>query len=57
MRALLVHDSRSDLGFLVSSQQMRFLVLAGQEEGRDDGHPDERECYPVGVRERVGGLG
>jgi hypothetical protein len=53
---LLVHDYRSGLGFLVV-QQMRFLVLAGEEQGRDDSHTDEREGHPVCVGERVSGLG
>ena len=53
---LLVHDRRSGLGFLVV-EQMRFLVLAGKEQGRDDGDPDEREGHPVRMGERVRGLG
>jgi hypothetical protein len=52
----LMHDYRNGLGFLFI-QQVRFLVLAGKEQGRDDGHPDEREGHPVGVGERVRGLG
>ena len=56
MRVLLVHDYRSGLGFLLI-QQVRFLALAGKEQGRDDGRPDEREGHPVGVGERVRGLG
>ncbi len=51
-----MHDYRSGLGLLVI-QQVRFLALAGKEQGRDDGQPDEREGHPVRVGERVRGLG
>ncbi len=53
---LLVHGYRSGPGFLVIGQ-VRFLALAGKEQGRGDGRPDEREGHPVRVGERVRGLG
>jgi hypothetical protein len=53
---LLAHDNWSDLGLLVI-EKTRFLVLAGKEQGRYDGYPDEREGHPVRVGERVRGLG